>query len=194
MNPLQLQFDNDAISIVEFMSIPTGLVASDAAVKAAQVNTVYSGFVHPGKFLLALQGGVYETELAHRAACTAGRDQLIDSIHLPYPHPALRRNPAFDEAETEQSLLAIETLTVPSLFSALDHSLKRTQTTLRFVRWADHLGGKSLAIIEGDLADVEASYQLVSDDVSSVLLADLQMIKRPHRDFLKGMVSSLQPR
>ena len=91
MNRLQLEFDADAIALAEFSTIPTGLIAADAATKAAEIDLLFAGSVHPGKFLIALQGGVSETELALKAALDVGRQTLIDAIHIPFPHPQLRR-------------------------------------------------------------------------------------------------------
>ena len=65
-------------------------MATDAATKAADIEIVFSGSIHPGKFLLVLEGGVSETDLSLAAARSSGRTRLIDAVHLPFPHPQLR--------------------------------------------------------------------------------------------------------
>ena len=141
---------------------------------------------------LALDGGVSETELALKAATQAGRSALIDSVHLPFPHPYLRalQTPTLDTSEL--SLLAVETLTVPSLLGALDRTLKSTRVTLRLMQLADHLGGKSLAVLEGDLPDIESAFGYLNTDISSLLLSDLQLIRRPSRQFTESFLNSLR--
>ena len=57
---------------------------------------------------------------------------------------------------------------------------------------ADHLGGKSVAVLEGVLADIEAAEGYVQSDVSSVLLSDLQVIRRPSAQFVEGFLAGLR--
>ena len=192
MKRLELDITNDAVAIAEFSTMPAGLIATDAATKESEVVVLFSGTIHPGKFLLALDGGVSETELALKAATQAGRSALIDSVHLPFPHPYLRalQTPTLDTSEL--SLLAVETLTVPSLLGALDRTLKSTRVTLRLMQLADHLGGKSLAVLEGDLPDIESAFGYLNTDISSLLLSDLQLIRRPSRQFTESFLNSLR--
>ncbi|MGB0646941.1 MAG: BMC domain-containing protein [Bradymonadia bacterium] len=192
MKRLELDITHDAVAIVEFSTMPAGFIATDAATKASEIALLFSGTAHPGKFLLAFEGGVSETELALQAAKQAGRTALIDSVHLPFPHPHLRarQTPTLDTPEL--ALLAVETLTVPSLLGALDQTLKSTLVTLRLMQLADHLGGKSLAVLEGDLPDIESAYGYLNAGISSLLLSDLQLIRRPTRQFTESFLNSLR--
>ena len=192
MKRLELDITNDAVAIVEFSTMPAGFIATDAATKESEISLLYSGTVHPGKFLLAFDGGVSETALALRAAKRSGRSALIDSIHLPFPHPQLRTRQTALIDTSELALLAVETLTVPSLFGALDRTLKSTLVTLRLMQLADHLGGKSIAVLEGDLPDIESAHDYLKADISSLLLSDLQLIRRPTRQFTESFLNSLR--
>ena len=192
MKRFTFEVNNDALAIAELSTIPSGLLATDAATKAADVNVVYAGSIHPGKFLLVLDGGVSETELALKAVCEIGRKRLIDAIHLPFPHPQLRRPQRPKVGDAEPALMSLETLTIPSLVGVIDRILKSTSTVLRLLQLADHLGGKSVAVLEGVLADIEAAEDYVRSDVSSLLLSDLQVIRRPSAQFVEGFLAGLR--
>lgn len=192
MKRFTFEVNHDALAIAELSTIPSGLLATDAATKAADINVVYAGSIHPGKFLLVLDGGVSETELALKAVCDSGRNRLIDAIHLPFPHPQLRRPQGAKIGDAEPALMSVETLTIPSLLAVIDRILKSTSTVLRLLQLADHLGGKSVAVLEGVLADIEAAEDYVRSDVSSVLLSDLQLIRRPSAQFVEGFLGSLR--
>ena len=192
MNRFTFAVQHDALAIAELSTTPSGLLAADAATKAAEVNVVYSGSIHPGKFLIVLDGGVFETELALNAICDIGRKRLIDAIHLPFPHPQLRAPQKTRVGDAEPALMSLETFTIPSLLGAIDKILKSTNTVLRLLQLADHLGGKSVAVLEGELSDIEAAEAYVEAEVSKVLLSDLQLIRRPSRQFVESFLSSLR--
>ena len=192
MKRIELDIRRDALAVVEFSTMPAGLLATDAATKASEIELLFSGTVHPGKFLLVFEGGVSETELALTAARRAGRHTLIDAIHLPFPHPQLRSAAPTTMGNEEPALIAVETLTIPSLLGGLDRALKGTLVVLRLLRLADHLGGKSIAVLEGNLPDIEACADYLKDDISSLLLSDVQLLRRPTRQFIDSFLNSLR--
>ena len=192
MKRIELDIRRDALAVVEFSTMPAGLVAADSATKASDIHMLFSGTVHPGKFLLAFEGGVAETELGIAAARRSGRTALIDSIHLPFPHPQLRTVSPTTIGVEEPALLAVETLTVPSLLGGLDRALKSTMVVLRRLQLADDLGGKSIAVLEGSLPDIEASSDYLKAEVSSLLLSDIQLLRRPTRQFIDSFIDGLR--
>ncbi len=192
MKRIELDIRCDALAVIEFSTMPAGLLATDSATKASDIQLLFSGTVHPGKFLLAFEGGVTETELALHAARKTGRDSLIDSVHLSFPHPHLRSQASTTVGEDEPALLAVETLTIPSLLGGLDRALKSTFVVLRLLQLADHLGGKSIAVIEGNLPDIEAASEYLKQEVPSVLLSDIQLLRRPTRQFIESFLNSLR--
>ena len=192
MDRLRLEFSADAIAVAEFSTIPTGLTAADAATKGAEINLLFTGSIHPGKFLMALEGGVSETELALKAALESGRQTLIDSVHIPFPHPQIRREQNLQIDAPEPALLILETLTVPSLLRGLDRALKSTDCILRLKHLADHLGGKSIAVLEGELHDIETARLLLQDAISASLLSDLQLIPRAPSHVVTSFLKSLR--
>jgi len=63
---------------------------------------------------------------------------------------------------------------------------------LRLLQLADHLGGKSIAVIEGNLPDIEAASEYLKQEVPSVLLSDIQLLRRPTRQFIESFLNSLR--
>lgn len=192
MKRIEFNIRRDALAVIEFSTMPAGLVAADSATKASEIHMLFSGTVHPGKFLLAFEGGVAETELGIASARRSGRISLIDSIHLPFPHPQLRAIAPTTIDDEEPALLAVETLTIPSLLGGLDRALKSTMVVLRLLHMADHLGGKSVAVLEGNLSDIEASSDYLKEEISSLLLSDIQLLRRPTRQFIDSFINSLR--
>ena len=192
MRRFAFEVDHDALAVAELTSIPSGLLATDEATKAAEVHVIFAGSIHPGKFLLVLGGGVSETDLALEAAKKTGRKRLIDSVHLPFPHPQLRRPQLAKIGDAEPAIMSIETLTIPSLIGIIDRILKSTEVTLRIMQLADHMGGKSVAVLDGELADIEAASNLVQSEVSAVMLSDIQLIRRPSAQFVEALLASIR--
>ena len=192
MKRLELEFTSDAIAIAELSTIPSGLKATDSATKAADVDILFAGSIHPGKFLLCMQGGVLETELALSAAKTCSVHAHIDSVHLPFPHPQLRNEQHLQVGRNEPALLSVETFTVPSLLLGLDRILKSTDCTLRLKHLGDHLGGKSLAVLDGELHDIQMAETLLRTHMSQVLISDIQTIARPSDSFVSAFLKSIR--
>ncbi|MBT8201080.1 MAG: BMC domain-containing protein, partial [Acidimicrobiia bacterium] len=61
-----------ALALLEFESIAAGIEAGDAMVKRARIDVLYAGTVHPGHYLLLLDGAVGELEEAIDAADLIG--------------------------------------------------------------------------------------------------------------------------
>ena len=64
--------------------------------------------------------------------------------------------------------------------------------TLRIMQLADHMGGKSVAVLDGELADIEAASKLVRAEISAVMLSDLQLIRRPSAQFVEAFLASIR--
>ena len=63
--------------------------AADAMVKKAPVRALVAGSVHPGKYLVLVDGDVASVEESLAAGVEAGAPALIDRLFLPDIHPAV---------------------------------------------------------------------------------------------------------
>jgi len=76
-----------ALALLEFGSVSTGLFTVDAMLKRSPVAVLRCGSVHPGRYLALVGGSVASTEEAHGAGLEAGLRQgsLLDDVLLADP-------------------------------------------------------------------------------------------------------------
>ena len=72
-----------AIGMNEFMSIPTGMFACDAMLKAADVELVSAGCVCAGKYYIVVTGDVAAVRSAVEAGKADSESYLVDSLVIP---------------------------------------------------------------------------------------------------------------
>jgi microcompartment protein CcmL/EutN len=156
--------DLPALALLEYATVSAGVLAVDRMLKNAPVALLRCGSVHPGRYLALVGGTVAATEVAHAAGAAVGRErnQLLDEVLLPDPHPQLaaavmgaRAAPAGD------ALGVVEVGSSPGLLRALDAVLKAVPVSLVEVRLADDLGGHALAQVAGLIQDVQEALEMM---------------------------------
>lgn len=171
-----------ALGLLELRSIAAGIRAGDAMVKRAPVAEIVAGTVHPGKYVVMVEGDVASVEEALAAGRETAPAALLDEIFLPDPHPdvdlALR---GVRRAGTGEAVGIVELHTVAALVGAADRGVKGAAVTLREIRLADDLGGKSYCLFQGVVAEVEAAVELAVEGLRSPeLLAGRVVISQIH--------------
>jgi len=173
-NEIQIKKRHGALALLEFETIASGLLASDLMVKRSPIALLRCGSIHPGRFLILVGGSVASTQEAYEAGMQVGEAQrsLSGSIFLgdvhPYLHDAvlgIRRELVGD------ALAVVETRSSPALLAAVDAAVKSTPVMLCEVRLGDGLGGHALALLGGNLHDVETALEICSERAGSRLLA-----------------------
>jgi len=154
-----------AVAMLQITDIPRGLRALDALVKEAPVEILATGTVQCGHYLIAFRGDVEPTQRSFARASAIADGVLIDSVLL--PDAEARIVPAFLDAVVRppsrgagDALGVVEVPACPALLGAVDAALKGAKVDLVELRVAEGLGGKSLATLWGELADVEAAIEL----------------------------------
>ena len=162
------------MALLEFNTIACGVLASDMMVKRSPIALLRCGTIHPGRFLILIGGSVASTEEAYTAGVELGESEntLSGNVFLGDVHPALhdavlgvRRDLLGD------ALAVVETRSSPALLAAVDAAIKSTPVKLAEVRLADDLGGHALALMGGDLSDVEIALDICSERAGDQLLA-----------------------
>jgi len=150
-----------AIALLEFSSIAAGTFAADRMVKKAEVTLLRAGTVQPGKYLVLIAGGEAEVALARDAGLEAAGAAMIDDVYLPDVHPTVveaidgqRRTGEYD------AVTVLETSGVPAIVRATDAAVKGALVELLELRLGDGLGGKGVALLTGERADVEAAVEI----------------------------------
>jgi microcompartment protein CcmL/EutN len=150
-----------AIALIEVRSVAAGAFAADKMVKRAPVDLLHAGTVQPGKFLILVGGGTAEVEESYREGLRAAGVEVLDDVFLPDVHPrvvkALEGDRKFDSYD---SLVVLETSTTAAILRATDAAVKGAQVKLAEIRLANGLGGRGLALLTGELTDVEAALEV----------------------------------
>ena len=163
-----------AIALLEFKTVAAGILASDFMVKRSPIALMRCGSIHPGRFLILVGGSVASTEEAFAAGLQVGESQgaLSGSVFLGDVHPYLHDAVLGIRRDVEgDSLAVVETRSSPALLRAIDAAVKSTPVMLSEVRLGDDLGGHALALMDGDLFDVEAALDICRDLAGDQLLA-----------------------
>jgi len=163
-----------AIALLEFKTVASGILASDLMLKRSPVALMRCGTIHPGRYLILVGGSVASTEEAYAAGVQVGETwgSLSDNVFLgdvhPYLHDAvlgIRRDLVGD------ALAVVETSSSPALLAAVDAAVKSTPVMLAEVRLGDDLGGHALALMSGDLPNVETALDICDDRAGEQVLA-----------------------
>jgi microcompartment protein CcmL/EutN len=147
-----------AIALVETNSIAGGILAGDTMVKKAEVQLLEARAICPGKFMVLIGGEVGPVRESLQVGIDAAADTLVDQLLLTNVH--LSVFPALMSASPprgDEALGIIETVTAAVCIIAADAAAKAADVQLLEIRLANGLGGKSFVLMEGIVADVEAS-------------------------------------
>jgi microcompartment protein CcmL/EutN len=178
-----------ALALLEFNSIAIGIQAGDAMIKRAPVETIQSGTVQPGHYLVMVTGDVAPVEEAVYAGQEIGQSALMDTVLLPNVHPGVVAGIAGGrELEKDDALGVVETVTVAAAIHAADAGLKGAEVTLWQLRLADGLGGKGLAYFAGLVADVEAAVDIAVARVSDQLVRQV-IIPQLHEEMKENVAT-----
>ncbi len=176
----------EAIGMVETNSIGTGIDATDAMLKRADVQVIFSRPVCPGKYLILVTGFIADVEASMEAGVEQVESTLVDTLILPNVHtdiiPALKQS---TQVVTLQALGVLESFTAASLIVAADIAAKAATVDMIEIRLAIALGGKAYCTFTGDEASVQTSVAAGAQSLRSngLLVSDV-VIPGPHRDIL----------
>lgn len=162
------------MALLEFNTIASGVLASDLMLKRSPIALLRCGTIHPGRFLILIGGSVASTQEAFESGKELGEAEgsLSGSVFLGDVHPNLHDAVLGTRRDlTGDSLAVVETRSSPALLAAVDAAIKSTPVVLSEVRLGDDLGGHALALMSGDLSDVEVALDICSDRAGEQLLA-----------------------
>lgn len=155
-----------AVALLEFTTVPDGIVAGDAVAKRTPLQLLRAGTVHPGHYLVLLAGTTAEIDEALDAAlqvsATPPATVVLNNID-PQVIDALSgtRRTATD------ALAIIETTTVTAAIDAADAAVKAAEVVLRELRLADGLGGKGYLLLGGALTDLQAAVEHACERITT---------------------------
>jgi microcompartment protein CcmL/EutN len=179
----------NALGMIETMSVPLGIEAGDAMLKAAEVEFVTSQAACAGKYIVIIEGEVAAVQAAVEAGRASAGSALVDSLLIPGIHeqvaPAIG---AAAEIENVSALGIMETYSMCAAIQAADTAVKTAAVQLIEVRLGRGLGGKAFVILTGEVAAVRAAVDAAEalEEVQGMLGASA-VIPSPHKKIIESI-------
>ena len=146
----------EAIGILESNSIAKGIEAADAVLKAADTALLYAKPVCPGKYTILFYGDVAAVSASLDAGAAVIDAHLVDSVVIPRIHPQVIQAISLSTAPDGVNAVGVmEFFSVTAAVYAADAAAKAADVTLLEVRLGVGIGGKSFAVLTGEVAAVE---------------------------------------
>jgi len=156
-----------AIGLVETTSIAKGIEASDAMLKAAQVELILSRTVCSGKLITLVAGDVAAVEASVKAGVEMARETVADSFVIPNVHPQVIEAIAGNVvAENPDAMGVVESFSVGSLIEGADAAAKTSAVQILRIHLAMAIGGKAFVTMTGDVAAVQAAVDAASEMIA----------------------------
>lgn len=177
-----------AFASIEFSSVPAGLFAADALLKKSPIGMIRSGTIGAGHFLILLAGTTASVAEAHEEALFHGGLQVADDCILPDIHPSLYDALLGNVRQMgEGPLWILETPTVSCNIQAIERAMKGVPVELiEFRAGGAQLGGRGLAILQGDLTDIEAAQEIALASLETRgIPAQHRVLTAPHDALLQ---------
>ena len=179
----------NALGMIETMSVPLGIFAGDAMLKAAEVELVACQAACAGKYIVIVEGEVAAVRSSVEAGKTAAGSALVDSLVIPGVHeqiaPAIG---AAAEVENVASLGVMESYSMCAAILSADAAVKAAAVDLVEVRLGRGLGGKAFVILTGDVAAVQSAVKAAEalEEVQGMLGASV-VIPSPHKNIAESI-------
>ena len=179
-----------AIGVVEVFSIPKGVQAGDAMLKAADVQLVYAGTVCSGKYVVAVSGDVAAVRAGVESGVTEAGISLVDSLVIPnVSEQVLRATAAAGDVGEVEAVGVLELFSVCSCIASADAAVKAANVKLIEVRLGRGMGGKSFAVLTGDVSSVQAAIDSArSCPQAAGLFSDCTVLPSPHPDLITALL------
>ncbi len=181
---------NQAIGMVEYKTVSSGVSAADRMVKTAKVEIIAAQTVCPGKYIAVISGELSAVNAAVAAAQAVSGEYLIGSFVLGNPHESIF--PAIYGTADIQAVAALgilETYDAATIIVAADTAAKSAIVELIELRIARGMCGKSYLMLTGEVAAVEAAIDKAKAEISrSGMYLDSTVIARPDENICQAVL------
>jgi len=179
----------NALGMIETNSIPVGIEAGDAMMKAADVKLTSAQAVCAGKYIVIVSGDVAAVNAAVAAGVETADYVLVDSVVIPHVHDSvIAAVGACTEVTSPDALGIMETFSLASAVICADAAVKAADIQLIEVRLGRGLGGKSFVTLTGDVAAVTSAMEAAKEvEEAQGMVAGTVVIPAPHPDILQAV-------
>lgn len=169
-----------ALGMIEFKTVASGITATDLMLKTAEVEVVQAGPVCPGKYLATIVGEISAVKAAIEAAERWNSAMMIDQFILGNPHQTVQ--PAICgalEIKNKGAIGILESFTAASAVVAADTAAKTALIDLVEIRLAKGMCGKSYVILTGSISAVTAAIERAKAGMEDGMFLDSSVIAGP---------------
>jgi microcompartment protein CcmL/EutN len=179
-----------AIGLLELNSVAQGLLVADSVIKTAEIKLLKAQAVCPGKYLIIMGGEIGAVSSALEVGLAKGGNMIVDYHLFGNMDPVVARAMlGVGEVPQGKSMGIIETFTVAAAIVGADAAVKAADVDLVDIRIACGLGGKSYAVLSGEVASVEAAVAVVRKNLQEIgPLANVTVIPAPYPELWEIIV------
>ena len=176
-----------ALGMVEVNSIPKGIEAGDAMLKAADVALAAAQTACAGKYIVIVSGEVAAVKASVEAGKEAAAETLVDSIVIPnIDGQVTKAIGACTEARPGGALGIIETFSLASAIICADYAVKAADIELIEIRLGRGLGGKSFVTLTGEVSAARHAVETAQKAQETAgMVSRTVVIPSPHPDLMK---------
>ncbi len=179
----------NALGMIETNSIPIGVNAGDAMLKAATVKLVAAQSVCAGKYIVIVTGEVAAVQESVAAGKATAGQRLVDSMVISHVHQQVPK--AINACNEIGRVAAVGVMEAYSLCAAVvvaDAAVKAADVQLMDIRLGRGLGGKSFITMTGEVAAVRAAVS-AGENVPEAhgMLSESVVIPSPHPDMVRSL-------
>lgn len=179
-----------ALGMIETNSIPLGIEAGDAMLKAADVALSVAQVVCAGKYIVCVNGEVAAVTHAVEAGRQVAQNTLVDSFIIPNVHQkVIVAISAASAVEQVAALGIMETFSLSAAVLVADIAVKTSEVELIEVRLGRGMGGKSFVLLTGEVAAVSSAVAAAeANEQVTGMMARSVVIPSPHPDLINALL------
>ncbi|MDR0889021.1 MAG: BMC domain-containing protein [Oscillospiraceae bacterium] len=179
----------NALGMIELNSIPVGVLAGDAMLKAAMVQLVFAQSVCAGKYIVIVTGDVAAVTESVAAGKSAAGHRLVDGMVISHVHEQVPRAiNACNEVGQVAAAGVMEAFSLCAAVVAADAAAKAADIRLMDIRLGRGLGGKAFITLTGDVSAVRAAVSAAEKEPQvQGLMAESVVIAHPHPDMIQAL-------
>ena len=179
-----------SLGMIEVVSIPAGMEAADAMMKASAVELAYAQPVCAGKYIAVVTGDVAAVQASVKAGSKTAGPKLIDSMVIAGVHEQVPKAlNACSEIGQIQAVGAMETFSLCAAVLTADAAVKAADVDLIEIRLGRGLGGKSFITMTGGVAAVKAAIKAgTAIPQAQGLISGSVVIASPHPEIVRTFI------
>ena len=178
-----------SIGVIELKSVPKGVEATDAALKAAGIDMVSAHPACPGKYEIILTGSISNVTAAVSHVVSKFESYVIDSsIMGRIDEQVIKALFGTQTSEKKGSLGILETFSAATCIKAADVAVKTARVDIYDLRVSRGMGGKGVFMLTGEVGDVTAAIEAGANYAkASGALSSTSIIAAPHAELWKQL-------